>query len=64
MVPVLIFCSALMGQCIPLSGDRTAEMTTESCETGFVQVVAIFEAQKASGRMPADVFLYGKECKQ
>lgn len=61
MIPTIIYCSWLAGRCFDLS----VEATTESfiaCEENMARVEMMATELVSRGILPADLFIYQREC--
>jgi hypothetical protein len=62
MTPIIIFCSWLAGRCFELNVDAVAA-SYQACEEAMTQVVALQSDLSGRGILPADLFIYQRECR-
>jgi hypothetical protein len=61
MTPTIIFCSWLAGRCFALNVEATAESFT-ACEARITRVETMAAELMSRGILPADLYIYQKEC--
>ena len=61
MTPTINFCSWLAGRCFTLNVDAVPA-SYQACEEAMTQVVSLSPALSGRGILPADLFIYEREC--